>query len=127
MSKATDFLKAHQGKTPSKWRDSAQWQKDNWPWLKHSYGIAIKTRSRMRELGITQKKLAEKLGCSQQYVSLLLGGKENLTLETISRIEIALDFNLLVNTSSLVSGYKGIPEEKMLLVADPQVPYGSSE
>ena len=49
----------------------------------------------MRALGMTQKSLAEKMGCSQQYVSLLLKGGENLTLETIAKIEEALGFRLL--------------------------------
>ena len=61
----------------------------------------------MRELGITQKVLAERMGCSQQYVSLILQGKENLTLETISKLEKAIDMDILAYTSSqsIVDGY----------------------
>ena len=50
---------------------------------------------RMEELGITQKALAERLGCSQQYVSKILKGGENLSLETIFKIEEALQLLLV--------------------------------
>lgn len=49
----------------------------------------------MEELGITQKALAERLGCSQQYVSKILKGGENLSLETIFKIEEALLLQLV--------------------------------
>ena len=49
----------------------------------------------MKELGITQKGLARKLGCTQQHISVLLGGKANLTLETIAKLEQALSFDLI--------------------------------
>ena len=40
--------------------------------------IAMKMLDRMEELGLTQKMLAERMGCSQQYVSKVLRGRENL-------------------------------------------------
>ncbi len=50
---------------------------------------------RMEELGLTQKLLAERMGCSQQYVSRVLKGTENLSIETIFKIESALELNIL--------------------------------
>ena len=41
---------------------------------------------KMEELGLTQKFLAERMGCSQKYVSRVLKGSENLSIETISII-----------------------------------------
>jgi transcriptional regulator with XRE-family HTH domain len=35
------------------------------------------------------------MGCSQQYVSKILKGKENLSLETLSKIESALGIAIL--------------------------------
>ena len=35
----------------------------------------------------SQTELAHKMGCSQQYVSKILKGQENLSLETISKTE----------------------------------------
>ena len=38
---------------------------------------------KMEELNMTQKQLAELMGCSQQYVSKVLKGQENLSLDII--------------------------------------------
>ena len=50
---------------------------------------------KMEELGLTQKFLAERMGCSQKYVSRVLKGSENLSIETISIIESDLELEIL--------------------------------
>lgn len=65
------------------------------PWLSHSQTIANIMSARMKELGMTQKKLAEKMNCTQQYISKILKGRENLSLEALSKIENALDIQIL--------------------------------
>jgi transcriptional regulator with XRE-family HTH domain len=50
---------------------------------------------KMESMSMTQKSLAEIMGCSQQYVSKILKGKENLSLETLSKIESALGIAIL--------------------------------
>jgi transcriptional regulator with XRE-family HTH domain len=45
--------------------------------------------------GMTQKQLAELIGVSPQFISKILKGQENLTLETISKIETALGIAIL--------------------------------
>ena len=90
-----DFLKANEHKSEVDFISKAQYLKDNWPWMKYSYAVAIKVRRRMKELGITQKELAFQLECTQQHISVLLGGKDNMTLETIAKLEQALSFNLI--------------------------------
>ena len=88
----------------------------------------------MEEIGWTQKQLAEALNCTQQHVSTILKGNANMTLETLAKLERALQFDLIgtaltifpdssvsigffnspepnentdaVNTSTLVDGYK---------------------
>ena len=95
MKRAIDVLKENSAGVPGAWKKRAQADLEQWPWRKYAFGIAIKIRSRMEAMGITQKQLADKMGCSQQYVSLLLKGNENLTLETIARIEYALGISLL--------------------------------
>lgn len=50
---------------------------------------------KMEQMKITQKQLAEKMNCSQQYISKILKGKENLSLETLTKIEKALDIQIL--------------------------------
>ena len=50
---------------------------------------------RMEELHMSQKQLAELMGCSQQYVSKVLKGQENLSLETLSKIERCLNLQII--------------------------------
>lgn len=88
-------LEAHSSPTPSSWREEAKERQANKEWLRYSQMIAMKMLDRMEELGLTQKKLAERLGCSQQYVSKMLRGRENLSLETLCKIENALDLQII--------------------------------
>ena len=90
-----DFLRANEHKSKTGFISKAQYLKDNWTWLRYSYAIAIKVRRRMKELGITQKELASQLECTQQHISVLLGGKSNMTLETMAKLEQALSFDLI--------------------------------
>lgn len=46
-------------------------------------------------MGLTQKAVAKRMGCSQQYISRVLKGTENLSIETISKIEDALSLQIL--------------------------------
>ena len=73
--KTQEFLEAHKSETPSKWREEAEWRRDNWSWLRHSQKIAM--------------------NCTQQYVSKILKGKENMSLDTLSKLEDALGINLI--------------------------------
>ena len=86
MKDVIERLKEHQSSTPSKWRERAEWRQQNKSWLRNSQRIAMKMLKKMDELGMTQKQLAEQMGCSQQYISKVLKGQENLSLETISKI-----------------------------------------
>ena len=106
MSKATEFLYDHQSATPSKWREAAEWRRKNEKWLKYARVITMKTMQAMDKQSVTQSILAKRMGCSQQYVSNLLKGSSNMTLETIARIETALDIDLIGSAlGSLVDGY----------------------
>ena len=88
-------LRQHQGKTPSRWRENAEWRMANKEWLRYSQHIAMMMLDKMEELGLTQKSVAERMGCSQQYISRVLKGTENLSIETISKIEGALGIGIL--------------------------------
>ena len=92
-----DFLEAHQSKTPSKWRDEANWRRENKAWLRHSQRIAVKLLSFMKRENLTQTAMAERMNCTQQYVSKILRGNENLTLETLSKLEDAMQTQLLID------------------------------
>lgn len=95
MSKAIEYLTQHQSATPSKWRRDAQWRKDNERWLKYARTITMMVMQAMDKQSVTQSTLAERMGCTQQYISNLLKGSSNMTLETIARIEDALQINIL--------------------------------
>ena len=95
MSTIEEKLRKHAPSTPSHWREKAEWRQQNKSWLRFSQLVAIRMLEQMDAEGLTQKALAERLGCSQQYVSKILKGQENLSIETISKIEDALSLELL--------------------------------
>lgn len=88
-------LNEHRSETPSKWRENAEWRIANKSWLRYSQRIAMMMLDKMEELGLTQKSLAQRMGCSQQYISRVLKGTENLSIETIAKIETALEIEIL--------------------------------
>jgi DNA-binding XRE family transcriptional regulator len=67
----------------------------NKAWLKKSMLIAIVILNVLRERKITQVEFAKSLGVSPQYVNKILKGQENLTLETIVKIEQILNISLI--------------------------------
>lgn len=95
MSRITNRLEKYQSSTPSRWREEAEYRVENRAWLRYSQYIAMLMLEKMDELSLTQKALAERMGCTQQYVSKILRGKENLSIETLSKIESALSLRLL--------------------------------
>lgn len=107
--KTKEFLEAHKSDTPSKWREEAEWRRENWSWLRHSQKIAVKVLLQMKKEGLTQKILAERMNCTQQYVSKILKGKENMSLDTLSRLEDALGISLIYD--ELVSCPTMVAEE----------------
>lgn len=112
--------------------EGGQWQKeatearDSWGWMKYSMQIALKVRSKMKADGITQCVLASKLGCTQQYVSLILKGKENLTLETIAKLESVLQIPLW-GSSCMVDGYQSFRPNRQYLSERAAPEYGGDQ
>lgn len=95
MNNIVQKLNEHKSSTPSRWREEAEFRVTNKSWLRYSQHIAMMMLDKMEELHITQKLLAERMGCSQQYVSKILKGRENLSIETLCKIEDALQITLL--------------------------------
>ena len=119
MSRVTDFLEAHKSTTPSHWREDAQWRSDNEYWLRYSRYITLQVLRAMDELSVTQVELAKRMGCTQQYVSNLLKGSSNMTLETIARLEKALDLDLVRTALSYVNGYNYSTSSRPQYLNDP--------
>lgn len=70
-------------------------RKANRAWLKMSQDIALAISYYLRKSGGTQKELADKLGVSTAYVTKLMKGNENLTIETICKLQDALGKELV--------------------------------
>lgn len=77
------------------WLKEAEKRQEDRVWLDLSFRIAVKIGSFLKKNNIYQKDLAERMGCSPQFVHTILKGSENLTLETISKIERALGIELI--------------------------------
>ena len=127
--KAIEFLIKNQSDTAGKWREEAEYRRKNSRWLRYSAMISLQVRDRMSEIGMTQVVLAEKLGCTQQHVSMLLKGKSNMTIETIAKLEEALDFDIIGNALIPVDGYSQstLPSRKVYLSDSEPAPYGEKE
>jgi transcriptional regulator with XRE-family HTH domain len=76
-------------------KEQERFRKENRDWLRISQEIALALRYFLRTEHMTQKALAEKMGLSSVYVSKLLKGGENLTLETICKIQSVIGQDLI--------------------------------
>ena len=71
----------------SNWKEKVEQNRKDKAWLKKSAQIAIKINQSLSSLKMTQRDLAAKLDVSPQQVSNIVKGKENLTLETVIKLE----------------------------------------
>ncbi len=83
--------------TSSTWKEEAIKRRENRAWQKHSQRIAIKVLKALREQNLKQKQLAEMIGVSPQQINKIVKGNENLTLQTIAKLEEALNIDLIFN------------------------------
>lgn len=61
----------------------------------HAVDITESVWNRMQELGMSQSDLARKLGKNRSQISRMLNVQGNMTLQTISELEEALDISLV--------------------------------
>ena len=85
--------------TPSQWHEDVKQRAEEKPWKKRSQAVALAVLRTLRAKKMNQKELAEQLGVSAQQVNKWVKGKENFTLETIAKLEAALDIQLMEVTS----------------------------
>ena len=96
MKTMNEKLEGLMSKKPSGWLKKAQFRRENRKWLGYSSNIARRTYAAMEEKeGMNQKTLAEKLGVKPQYISKLLKGEQNLSLQTIGKLSEALGVELI--------------------------------
>ena len=92
-----DRLSHYQSDEPLDWRveeEGVRYAKSK-GWLQYSRKIAIKVAVAMKQQGLSRQNVADRMGCSPQYISKLLKGTENLSLETICKLEDALNIAIL--------------------------------
>lgn len=92
--KIEDFL-AKVEDDGGQWLKKARYRRANRDWLRKSQNIAIRVLGTLKERGIQQKELAEALDVSPQQVSKIVKGKQNLTLQTIAKLEQVLGISLI--------------------------------
>jgi plasmid maintenance system antidote protein VapI len=66
------------------------WRKENKYWLKKSTDFSLILLDALDELGWDKKTLSEKIGVSIEEVDKYVNGKENLKLDTISKLQKTL-------------------------------------
>ena len=93
IEEAVARLSRYQTEETADWRveeDGIRYAKEK-GWLKYSRKIAVKVAMAMKQQNLSRQDVADRMGCSPQYVSRLLKGVENLSLETICKLEDALN------------------------------------
>lgn len=65
-----------------------------------SFAIADRIAEVLRQKGMTQRDLAQKLGKRESEISKWLTGRHNFTTSTIARIALALDAQIINVTST---------------------------
>ena len=93
--KIFENIRKYVSEKPSNWIEQADKYEENKEWLEKSSLIAIKILRTIRSESITQKELAESIGVTSQYINKVVKGNENLTLETICKIERSLGISLV--------------------------------
>lgn len=93
--KTLRFLEAHESHEASSFVDEAKWRQENNAWIRWSQSIALKIVDFMQENNLSRADIAERLGCTPQYVSKILSGKTNFSFKTIAEIERRLGISCM--------------------------------
>lgn len=96
MTNINEKLSTLASPEPSNWKAKAAHRRENREWLKKSAAIAVKVLEALKTQSLSQKDLAEKLNVSPQQVNKIVKGQENLTLETITNLELALGIHIII-------------------------------
>lgn len=101
---------AHSAKK-SHWIEGARNRIAEDGWREVSFLIALKILRYIRENEITQKAIAQNMGCSPQFLNKILKGRENLTLETIFKLQEATGLKLIqIPSEDKQVMYKGLED-----------------
>jgi DNA-binding XRE family transcriptional regulator len=84
---------------------------ENYYWQKEAKMIAFKILTQLKEKGITQKQLAEKMLVSPQQINKWVSGNEKFSLDTLIKIQQILDIPIMA------SYYENNNEKALALVS----------
>ena len=95
----------------SGWLNKFLHYKANKKWLDNSSKVAVNVLEALKEKKMSQKDLAEKMKVSAQQINKIVKGRQNLTFETVGKLEIALGIALMEiidsKSDSSSPSYKG--------------------
>lgn len=98
-------------------RAAMDYRAENADWLQLSATIALKIRKLLRQQGMTQVDLADRLGVTPPQVSKLLSGKINFELKTLAGIQKALGKTIIdVSLQDELPGSEQIIKTQVVLV-----------
>ena len=96
MNQTTQLPDQLKNAQPSPWQERAKARIENSDWEDFCFEIILRVYDKIKtDKSLSQRWLAEQLGVSPQYVGKLLKGKENLTIQTIKKLESALNLKLI--------------------------------
>jgi transcriptional regulator with XRE-family HTH domain len=73
-----------------------------------SLDFSIHLSRAMKEKGLTRSALAEKLGCKPAYVTKVLRGDENFTLNSMAKLAHAVDLDLKLDVRHPKKSHKTV-------------------
>jgi transcriptional regulator with XRE-family HTH domain len=82
-------------KEPSNFISKLAYYKANKSWLNKSAMIAVNVLEALKDKKLSQKQLAAIMNVSAQQINKIVKGQENLTIETICKLENALQIELI--------------------------------
>ncbi len=87
----------------ARWKKIAKWNREHAEAFDDFTIIATRILQTLKARGMTQKDLAEKLGVTPQALTRIVKGRQNLTLQSIRKIEQALEISLITVHQSCTS------------------------
>lgn len=79
----------------AKWKEIARWNEQHAACLDDLVIIATRIRSALKDKGLSQKELAAALEVCPQALTRIMKGRQNLSLQSIRRIEKVLNIRLI--------------------------------
>lgn len=84
------------------WKDQSDYFEKNNYWLAKSRKLALKILTHLKKEKISQKDLADRLGVKPQQINRIVkGGANNMTFQTICKLENELGIELIVIPSAI--------------------------